>query len=236
VVHDGDGVFFVGNSFFGWENRPLPEWVAGLGRAASPPVRMTVGSDIVFGNIPLRVFLTHQATRDALASHRYKVFVLQGEDYEPVDHKAAFHQAVRDFNRAIVAAGGKTVLFMTWEFHFRRFIDELAASYDEIGRELNIPVIPAGLVYRDAESLHPRQTDPFWLYSGDIHPNAKGSAVNTYVTFALLTGINPRGVNFVAPNNTNPDAAMRQLSDMAWSRVRPRLLLEGGDPESAEPR
>jgi hypothetical protein len=50
-----------------------------------------------------------------------------------------------------------------------------------------------------------------------------GSAVNTYATFALLTGVNPRGTNFVAPGNTNGDALMRSLSDMAWAWVLPRL-------------
>src|SRR3954468_10010430 len=66
LVEDGDGVFFVGNSFFGWENRPLPDWVAALGKASSPPIRISVGSDIVFGNQPLGSFLQHEATRQAL--------------------------------------------------------------------------------------------------------------------------------------------------------------------------
>src|SRR6476660_4959366 len=95
LIHDGDAVFFVGNSFFGWEDRPLPEWVAAIGRTMSPPVRIEVGADIVFGNTPLAGFLSHPVTQDALASRKYKVFVLQGEELEPVDHKAAFHQAVR---------------------------------------------------------------------------------------------------------------------------------------------
>jgi hypothetical protein len=193
LVGDGDAVFFVGNSFFGAGGRPLPEWVAALGEAVSPPVHLRTGSDIVFGNLPLAAFLEHEATRDALSSHEYRVYVLQGEEFEPVDRKAAFHQAVRDFNKAVVAAGGRTVLFMTWEFHFRPFIDALAASYDEIGSELGIPVIPAGLIYKDCDRRPYRNAPPYWLTgsaekpAGDLHQNEKGTAVNTYATFAMLT-------------------------------------------------
>jgi hypothetical protein len=229
LVKDGDAVFFVGNSFFGWRDRPLPEWVAALGRAASPPIRIEVGADIVFGNTPLAGFLDHRAVREALASHEYKVFVLQGEELEPVDHKAAFQQAVRDFNRAIVASGGRTVLFMTWDFHWRPFIDDLAASYDEIGRELGIFVIPAGLIYRDCGRAPPAKEGRYWLTAdaenplGSLHQNEKGTAVNAYATFAMLTGKNPLGQRFQAPGNTNDDVLMRYLSEMAWAEVAPRL-------------
>ena len=242
LVHDGDAVFFVGNSFFGWQDRPLPEWVAALGQAVMPPVRLEVGADIVFGNTPLREFLDHPATQAALAQRKYQVFVLAGEEYEPVDHKAEFHQAVRDFNQAIVASGARTVLFMTWELRWRPFIDELAASYDEIGRELSIPVIPAGLIFHDCDAAPPGQQHPGWLTAdlehqdGDLHQNDKGSAANTYATFAMLTGRNAHGMNFLAPGNTNDDALMRYLSDMAFAEVLPRLqgivaVTDGGSPQ-----
>jgi hypothetical protein len=230
LVKDGDAVFFAGNSFFGWQGRVLSVWVAALGRAMSPPIRIETGADILFGNTPLAEFLDHPATRQALASRKYKVFVLQAEEYEPVDHKLAFHQAVRDFHRAITAAGGRTVLFMTWEFPWRRFIDQLAASYDEIGRELGIPVIPVGLACRDSELAPPPHEPPFALTAdpqhpqGGLHENEKGTAVDTYATFAMLTGRNPLGKNFVAPGNVNSDALMRYLSDVAWRRVQPRLV------------
>lgn len=229
LIREGDGVFFVGNSFFGWHDRFLPEWVAALGRSASPPIRIQVGADIVLGNTPLAGFLDHQAVREALASRRYKVFVLQGEELEPVDHKAEFQQAVRDFNRAIVASGGRTVLFMTWDFHWRPFIERLAESYDEIGRELGIFVIPAGLIYRDCGRAPPAGEGPYWLTAddenpqGSLHQNEKGTAVNTYATFAMLTGRNPLGQNFRASGNSNDDALMRYFSEMAWAEVAPRL-------------
>ncbi|HEY4188601.1 MAG TPA: hypothetical protein VGP07_26260 [Polyangia bacterium] len=231
LIKDGDAVFFIGNSFFGWHDRPLPDWVAALGEAVTPPVHIRTGADIVFGTARLASFMKHPATQAALASHAYNVFVLQGEDTEAVDDKAEFHQAVRDFNRAIEAAGARTVLFMTWEFPWRRFIDELSVSYDEIGEELGIPVIPAGLLFKDCE--HARQGElSYWLTSdtqhphGELHQNEMGSAVNAYATFETLTGINPHGVNFVAPGNSNSDSLMKHFSDVAWTRVSRRLQFQ----------
>lgn len=231
LVHDGDAVFFVGNSFFDFEGRRLPEWISALGAAVSPPIHIRVGGDIVPGDTPLAEFLARPATQEALASRQYRVFVLQGQDGEPVEHKQDFQQAVRAFHRAIKAAGAKTVLFMTWDFPDRHFLKPLADSYDEIGRELDVPVIPVGLIYQDCAQTHPFQHGQYWLTArpaepaGGQHENVMGSAVNTYATFAMLTGVNPRGTNFVAPGNTNSDALMRSLSDMAWAWVTPRLGL-----------
>eukprot|EP00966_Prymnesium_polylepis_P026653 614990-Prymnesium_polylepis.1 len=61
LAADGDSVFFVGNSFFDYDDCSLPTWVAALGQAMSPPVRLEVGADILWGNTPLAEFLNHTA-------------------------------------------------------------------------------------------------------------------------------------------------------------------------------
>ena len=122
------------------------------------------------GDTPLAEFLARPATQEALASRQYRVFVLQGQDGEPVDHKRDFQQAVRAFHRAIKAAGAKTVLFMTWDFPDRHFLKPLADSYDEIGRELDVPVIPVGLIYQDCAQTHPFQHGRYWLTARPAEP------------------------------------------------------------------
>jgi hypothetical protein len=231
LLPEGGSVFFVGNSFFGWQDRPLPQWVAALGSAVQPPVRLQVDGAIVFGDAPLRELLDHPATQAALASRQWDVFVLQGHELEAVDEQQAFHAAVRDFDEAVIAAGGRTALFMTWDFPYRPFIGEVAASYDAIGRELGVPVIPAGLVYEDCRRDPPPGQAPYFLTAsaehpeGDLHQNEKGSLVNAYATFAVLTGRNPEGTVFEAPGNTNDVTLSQQLSERAWARVAPRLVL-----------
>lgn len=224
---NGGTVFFVGNSFLGWDGRNLPQWVAALGKARGPT--FAVGSDIVPGDLPLAAFLHHPTVEAALASRKYEVWVIQGHELEPVDHPLAFKQAVRDFDRAIRASGGHTMLFMTWEFRWRKFLPELAYAYESIGQELGIPIIPAGLVYRDCELSPPGNFSPFFLTAspkvpdGDLHENKYGAAANTYATYAMLTGRNPLGQVFFAPGNDIDTKMLRYLSDHAWARVAPRL-------------
>jgi hypothetical protein len=230
LVHDGDAVFFVGNSFLAWEERRLPEQIAALGATTTPAVRIEVGSDIVFGDTLLEDYLEHDAVEEALASGTYDVFVLQGHELEAVDRREAFFASVREFDRRIRAAGARTVLFMTWDFPWRPFIAEVAASYDAIGRELGVPVVPAGLVYEDARRTPPPGRRDWWLTAdadhpaGDLHPNADGATVNAYVTFAVLTGRDPKGAMLPGPGISTDATWRARLSDLAWARAAPRLL------------
>jgi hypothetical protein len=229
LIDSGDSVFFVGNSFFGWGDRKLPEWVSAIGTVSSPKITINTGSHVVFGNQPLAWFFEQDESQDAIASGKYDIFVLQGEELEPVEHKEDFHNAVRDYHAAVTAKGGRLMLFMTWDFIWNKddpqsqFFTKLSSAYDEIGRELDIPVIPVGLIYEDTNDDPYPGEQPYFLTGGDLHQTEKGSAVNAYATFAMLTGINPKGVPFVANGNTNSPELLRYLSDKSWARVSARL-------------
>jgi hypothetical protein len=227
LIESGDSVFFVGNSFFGWEDRRLAEWVAAVGQSVSPPVTINTGSHVVFGNNPLSWFFAEQESQDAIDSGNYDVFVLQGEEFEPVDHKEEFHAAVRDYHAAVTQHGGRVMLFMTWDFVWNdgnpQFFDALSASYDEIGAELGIPVIPVGLIYQDVDADLPPGEQKYFLTGQNLHQTESGSAVNAYATFAMLTGRNPMGVTFTANGNTNSPELLAYLSDKSWARVMTRL-------------
>jgi hypothetical protein len=225
-IVDGDAVFFVGNSYFMSWSRVLPDWVTAVGRAVQPPVAIKTGSYIVPGSNHLSWFFARPESKQAIASGQFKVFVIQGDEQEPVNDPEGFKQAVRDYHQAITASGAKMMLFMTWNLHLGTdFYGKLKATFDEIGSELNLPIIPAGQVYDDCER------DPFpgynantsWLTYEDLHQNEIGSAVNAYATFGMLTGIDPMGVQFDAPANTNSAQLLKYLSDKTWARVEPRL-------------
>lgn len=229
LIESGDSVFFVGNSFFNYDDHVLPDWVRAVGQAVEPKVVINTGSHIVPGNHPLSWFYEQPESQIAIASKQHKLFVLQGEEFEPVEDKAGFHNAVRDYYHAISAQGGSVVLFMTWDFKWNEgdssaFLGKLAAAYDEIGKELDIPVIPVGLIYDDVNKAPPSGEEPYFLTGGDLHQTEKGSVVNAYATFAMLTGIDPQGIAFSANGNTSSSPALLQyLSDKSWARVAPRL-------------
>jgi hypothetical protein len=227
LIERGDAVFFVGNSFFDYEGRVLPEWVAAVGQSVSPAFPIVMGSHIVPGVNPLSWFFKQKTSQNAIASGKYKLFILQGEETEPVDDKAGFHDAVRAYHRAITAAGGKLMLFMTWDFYWYRnnpgFFQKLSAAYEEIGAELGVPVIPVGLIWDDCNKAPFAGQGAYFLNSRDLHQNAMGSAVNAYATFSMLTGIDPHGVPFAASGNTSSRELLEYLSDRAWPRVASRL-------------
>jgi hypothetical protein len=138
-----------------------------------------------------------------------------------------FHNAVRDYHQAITKNGSSVMLFMTWDFVWNRknpeFFKNLVAAYEEIGTELDIPVIPVGLIWDDANKAPFTGEQAYFLNGQDLHQTEKGSAANAYATFAMLTGINPDGVEFKAPGQTNSPELLKYLSDKAWARVSTRL-------------
>jgi hypothetical protein len=228
LIAPGDKVFFIGNSFFEAGGRVLPEWLEALGNTVQPKFPIETGAFLVPGNQPLAWFFEQDDSKNAIASGDYDMFILQGEDREPVDHKEDFQQAVRDYYQAITAKGGKVMLFMTWDWASSGgpdsdFFEQLSASYDEIGKELNVPVIPVGIIYNDANKDPFPGEQPYFTTGGDLHQTASGSAINTYATFSMLTGIDAMGIVFDAPYNDNTPEMLKYCSDKSWARVMERL-------------
>lgn len=227
-IASGDSVFYVGNSFFSTYDRNLSEWVSAIGREMSPPITIESDSFIEPGNTKLAEFLTREKVQQALGSKKHQVFVIQAEEREPVDGKPAFMQAVRNFHKAITAANAQMVLFMTWDLSAEKgsdFFRKLSAAYEEIGQELDVPVIPVGLIYDDCnKDPYPGQAvGSYWLTGGELHQTETGSAVNAYATFGMLTGVDPMGSPIDATANTNSADMLRYLSDKSWARVAPRI-------------
>jgi hypothetical protein len=228
LIESGDSVFFVGNSFFGGDDNRLADLVTSLGKVMQPPIEIRTGQHVVYGNQPLSWFFDQPESQNAIHQGNYKIFVLQGEEREPVDHEADFKQAVRDYHRAVTGAGGKIMLFMTWDFYWERdssFFADLSRAYDEIGRELQVPVIPVGLIYDDTNKQPFGNEKPYWLTGQELHQNDKGTVANVYATFEMLTGLNPMGTIFDIPYDDPPvpEPVYRYLSDKSWARVAPRL-------------
>jgi hypothetical protein len=93
-----------------------------------------------------------------------------------------FHNAVRDYHQAITKNGGSVMLFMTWDFVWNKqnpeFFKKLVAAYEEIGTELDIPVIPVGLIWDDANKAPFTGEQAYFLNGQDLHQTEKGSAAN----------------------------------------------------------
>lgn len=226
LIQPGGSVFFIGNSFFGWQDRILSEWVVAIGQAVAPPFPIQTGEYLVPGNNKLAWFFEQAESRQAIESGKYELFVVMAEEHEPVDDEAGFREAVRDYKQAIEARGGRMLLFMTWGFDWDpdgEWFKRLASVTEKVGRELDVPIIPAGLIHKDCNEQPFGKQRPYWLLNSDGHQNGIGSAANAYATFAMVTGKNPMGAPIRVRENDSSPELLRYLSDKAWARVMTRL-------------
>jgi hypothetical protein len=195
---------------------------------ANPPIVIHTGQHVVYGVNPLSWFFQQPDSQNAINSGQYQVFILQGADREPVDTKDDFDQAVRDYYHAVTAHGGRIILFMTWDFQSENgtdFFQNLSTAYEEIGRELNVPVIPMGLIYDDMnkEPYGSYGVYSYWFHFDDLHENDFGMAANVYATFSMLTGINPGPRPITTLSDVTDPSLLQYLSEKSWARVAPVL-------------
>lgn len=80
-----------------------------------------------------------------------------------------------------------------------------------------------GEIYDDANKDPFPGEQTYFLNDRDLHQTEKGSAVNAYATFSMLTGIDAMGVAFDARNNTNSADMLSYCSDKSWPPEMERL-------------
>lgn len=162
-------VLFVGNSFI--LRNDLPALWAGL---AAGDQGTAIESEVVaVGGASLRQHLNKGTAGLLLAEGGWDYVVLQEQSTLPVKNPERTQQNIRDFFAIIEDAGARTVLYMTWA---RRNAPEsqslLTSTYDDIGNELGVPVVPAGLAWQHALSADPTLV----LHDKDnSHPALAGS-------------------------------------------------------------
>ena len=131
----------------------------------------------------------------------YDYVILQEQSALPATENAAdFYNAVRNLSERIRAAGAKPILYATWgrktgsaTLDERGWTNEsmtwkLAAAYQAIGEELDIPVAYAGLAFYD---INTNQTE-IELYNPDkSHPIYAGSYLAAATLFAKIFNVAP---------------------------------------------
>jgi hypothetical protein len=230
----GEKILFIGNSFTELQGG-LDEYVKRACAAGTPSVTISSARHIAWAQ---ELTYTYSST-DAVQKIRtggYDIVVLQGfnnaQDW-PVGSKAQFFQAVRDFDKVIKESGARTVLFMHWAANptagwnppakYEADTKALAENYTTIGNEIGAPVVPCGLVWHDLTTNPPKTgLAKDYLYADDIHQNALGCGVNSFVFYAMLTHRSPVGVHYTY-GDFKPDALMEKaLQERAWKIIQQR--------------
>lgn len=197
-------VLFVGNSFTYYHSMPeLVHELAEQDEGASPVFTVAYTAP----NWTLRKASEDESLLDLLDDADWDFVVLQESSglpaASPEVRRRYMYPFIRSLNRDVAAAGGQTVLFMTWGYKTGSYPGDtfdfmqarLAEGYSELGGELFAPVAPVGLAW--AEALRRQPGLDLWSHDGH-HPGSSGSYLAACVFYAQLTGRDPSGSDFTA--------------------------------------
>jgi hypothetical protein len=181
-------VLFIGNSFT-FYNGGIDAQLKGL----APTV--TTGAIVAGGYTLQNHWNAGGAVREIRSGHWDHV-VLQEQSQTPVIAGALFARYAAAFDTEIRAAGGKTVLLMTWQrpdsVRYRVTTAYLAAAYTQTGASIGAEVAPAGLAFAAALWERPGLI----LNNEDGHPTPAGTYLAACVLYGTIYGRSPVGNPF----------------------------------------
>jgi hypothetical protein len=178
-------VLFIGNSYTAL-NGGLDQQLHGLA-PASETVRIDVGG------FTLEKHWNDGNALQTIRQGKWKFIVLQEQSQTPIINQRTFYENVRKFDGEIRRMGATPILLMTWErpdsVKYGVTTTNVANAYQTLGKQLVIPVAPAGTAF--ARSL--REKPNLELYIRDGHPTVYGTYLAACVLYATIFKTSPVG-------------------------------------------
>jgi hypothetical protein len=145
------------------------------------------------------------------------------------ENKSEFRSSAKRLVKDIESAGSKAALFMTWAYDNKpEMIVPLAKAYQELGKELNVPVFPVGIAFTNFQlkysdiPLH--IPDVLGVKNGKVsykknlkHPSLAGSYLAACVFYSVLYGESAEGNPYQA--GLADDLALK-IQNTAWKTVQ----------------
>ncbi len=176
-------ILYIGNSFTA--RNDLPGIVNQMGEGQS----ITIEHELISaGGASLRRHFNAGAT-DKIRGAVWDFVVLQEQSTLPVKNRKRFHGNVREYVSAAADTGAKLALYMTWakkeEPDNQTLLTE---AYNEIGKELGVIVVPAGVAW---ELMLAKHTEPVLHDNDGSHPTLSGSYLSACTFIPTLFGVSP---------------------------------------------
>lgn len=210
-----ESILFVGNSFT-FYNNAIYTHLRGLLVAQDPSNRKKIFLKSM--TISGATLADHRSgLSQLLTSRSWDVVVLQGQSRESLDDDTArgFRSTARIYSEAIRSQGAVPVLFMTWAYADRpEMTTQLANAFRRLGNKLDVPVIPVGLAFAQAQDEIPGIV----LHDKDQkHPSLEGTYLAAVVFYASLYGNSPVELGY---NAGLDEKLARKLRQTAWQTVQ----------------
>ncbi|MBR4863441.1 MAG: SGNH/GDSL hydrolase family protein [Oscillospiraceae bacterium] len=213
-------ILFIGNSYTFYNDMPTVYFQA---MAKACGYSLTVAT-ITKGAYTLEKFADPSDPYGTLVKNalsgatKYDFVILQEQSVRPAINAPAFYDGVRALVEKIRGIGAQPILYATWgretgsdtlekyNFTNEEMTWQLAASYDAIAKELDIPVAHAGIAFFD---LYTGST--LNLYNADkSHPSVTGSYVAAMSLFCKIFEYDPEDITSAGPGTEEENALIRQ--------------------------
>ena len=203
-------VLFVGNSYTSANN--LSSIVAQLSQSPGAG-RLIITDKVAPGGFTWEL---HSASAATLAKidEGWDYVVLQDQSLQPIYSPTVLKSAAEVLDARIRAAGGQTVLFMTWPraYHDLQTQHYYPLYYNNHGAHLDAEVTPVGRAWVQSLYENPALT----LHAADnSHPAARGTYLTAAVFYATLNGQSPVGLT--GGTLGLPEADREFLQSVAWA-------------------
>lgn len=193
-------ILFLGNSYTYYND--LDRLFTQLAASEGHPVQ---AERIAPGGWQLVKHLNTPSTISRIQNGSWDYVVLQEQSIVPtmIDERTQhMYPSIRAFNQLLTKQGAQPILFMTWgrrnavnQFaNYTEMQTNVSEAYMGIANQLNMPVAPVGIAWREAWLQDPIIS--LWGSDGS-HPSPAGSYLAACVFYAAIYQESPEGADFL---------------------------------------
>ena len=207
-------VLLVGNSHT-YYNGGVNTHLQSLLNAAHPEWNVVIAAQ-TGGGYTLENHYNDPETISAITEGDWDLVILQEQSSRPMLDPSLFYDYATQLNAIIRQSGALTGFYMTWAWRNNpEMYEPIRDAYRYIGAYLDGIVVPAGVAWENAESIHGIPN----LYEVDnYHPNINGTYLVACLMMAKIWNISPVG-NSYYPATIDASTALL-LQQLAWDTVQ----------------
>lgn len=217
-------VLFIGNSYTFYNEMPTV-YFGSIAKNCGYDVQV---ESVTKGAYTLEKFADPSDGYGAIVSSalsgntKYDYVIIQEQSVRPAINPEAFYAGARALCEKIRAIGAQPVLYATWgrkegsdtlekySMTAEEMTWKLAAAYDAIGKELDIPVAHVGLAFREL-----RTKAALELYNSDkSHPSSAGSYLAAMSLFYKIFAVDPSAITVQGPVGEDEETLRQVVRDV----------------------
>lgn len=220
-------ILFIGNSYtnhYDWTHNIFDDIVADAGYLVDIDDITAGGWTLAQHADPTEEKCGKKVQKALTGSKKYDFVVLQEQSVRPAIAPELFYDSVRDLVARVRAAGAQPILYCTWgretgnnklsEYGWTNesMTWKIAAAYQAIGRELDVPVVYVGLAFFDVYTTHSEIN----LYDEDKHHASKvGYYLSGLTLFAGIFRMDPTTLTYNGNATAEQAAILREAAKKA---------------------